>query len=355
MLGVLMLDIAGFSLTAEDRELLKKSCVGGVILFSRNYQSPQQVHALCEDIHSLRQPPLLIAVDQEGGIVQRFRDGFTALPAMLQLGHYYDENPEAALQLTQQVGWLMAAELRAVGIDFSFAPILDIHLGISRVIDSRAFHRQPDIIARLAQALIKGMKSAGMHAVGKHFPGHGSVTADSHHSLPEDNRDLSDIRQRDLRPFDSLIQAGIPALMPAHVLYSKVDDQAAGFSSYWLQTILRQELGFQGVIFSDDLSMAGAAMAGNIEQRAEKALNAGCDMLLVCNDRTAARQVIHYLKDYENPAANARLVRLHGWHPKPKLGQWQTLQQSQEWQNAVQALNVLHDDIELNLKDDDMN
>ncbi len=354
MLGAVMLDIAGTTLDDTDKQILMRPEVGGVILFSRNYESPEQISALCADIHALREPPLLIAVDQEGGIVQRFRHGFTELPTMESLGDLYDDDKEVALKLTEQVGWLMAAELRAVGVDFSFAPVLDLHLGLSTVIDSRAFHAKPTIVARLAQALIRGMNAAGMNAVGKHFPGHGSVVADSHHQLPVDERDWVDINHADLRPFRILIEAGIPALMPAHILFPKVDSKVVGFSKHWLQTVLRGQLGFQGAIFSDDLSMAGAASAGTIEQRTQAALEAGCDMLLVCNDRAAALKVLNHLIGYENPAAQARFLRLHGTTPDKQVESLAGLSADLRRSDIRASLANLTTDTVLNLKDDMM-
>ena len=355
MLGAVMLDIAGTALDETDKQVLIRPEVGGVILFSRNYESPEQISALCAEIHSLRTPPLLIAVDQEGGIVQRFRRGFTHLPNMASLGTLYDQDSQTALKLTEDVGWLLAAELRTVGIDFSFAPVLDLNLGLSSVIDSRAFHSKPHIVASLAQALIRGMNAAGMNAVGKHFPGHGSVVADSHHQLPVDERDWTDISQCDLRPFRLLIEAGIPALMPAHILFPKVDDQIVGFSRHWLQTVLREQLNFQGAIFSDDLSMKGAAVAGNIEERAKAALEAGCDMLLVCNDRTAALKVVQCLQNHENPAAQARFLRLHGRSPDKTIVTQAQLTQHLRRSEIRTTLAPLTKVAELNLKDDRMN
>jgi len=355
MLGAMMLDIAGTALDESDKQVLIQPQVGGVILFSRNYESPEQVSALCAEIHALRTPPLLIAVDQEGGIVQRFRHGFSRLPSMASLGKLYDQDTASALKLTEDVGWLLAAELRTVGVDFSFAPVLDLELGLSSVIDSRAFHAKPSVVASLAQALMRGMNAAGMNAVGKHFPGHGSVVADSHHQLPVDERDWTDISQRDLRPFKIVIEAGIPALMPAHILFPKIDQHVVGFSRHWLQTVLRQQLGFQGAIFSDDLSMQGAAVAGSIEERATAALAAGCDMLLVCNDRAAALKVLHCLVDYENPAAQARFLRLHGWSPDKQIITPAQLSQHPRLSEIRAALAPFTRMATLNLKDDMMN
>ncbi len=307
-----MIDLAGTTVSAEERRRLVNPRVGGVILFSRNYESPAQLEALVADIHALRTPPLLVAVDHEGGPVQRFRRGFSRLPAASSIGAVYDDNHEHALQLAELAGWLMAAELRAFGIDFSFAPVLDLRLDISRVVNDRAFHRDPNVVGSLAQRYVRGMHEAGMPAVAKHFPGHGSVSEDSHHELPVDDRRYADIRLLDLVPFERLVRAGVEAIMPAHVVYSRVDPEAAGYSRHWLQTVLRGELGFSGVIFSDDISMAGAAAAGGPVERCRAALAAGCDLVLVCNDPDAADAILEALPAAAEPASQVRRIRMHG-------------------------------------------
>ncbi|WP_353573282.1 beta-N-acetylhexosaminidase [Candidatus Albibeggiatoa sp. nov. BB20] len=344
-LGPLMIDLEGLTLTAEEQQLLKHPLVGGVILFSRNYESPQQLIELTSQISQIRQPPLLISVDHEGGRVQRFRDQFSALPAMAQLGKHYEHAPRQAIQWTEQIGWLLAIELRAAGVDFSFTPVLDIDVldcagvSLSNVIGNRAFHSDPQIVVTLAQALIKGLKKAGMGSVGKHFPGHGSVAADSHHEIPIDSRSLKEI-QTDLYPFKRLIQSGLSAIMPAHVIYNQVDEQPAGFSHYWMQTVLRQHLRFQGVIFSDDLTMEGASVIGDISARVHCALQSGCDMVLICNDRPAVLQVIEQCRDVTlAPVSQARLIRLRG---KGDI-QWHELTNNYRWRQAQKVCQQLLD------------
>ena len=334
-LGPIMLDLRGLTLDAEERELLRHPRVGGVILFSRNYENRAQLKRLVTDIHQLRSPNLLVAVDHEGGRVQRFRDEFTALPACRFYGDVYDQDKKRARRLARHAGWLMAAELRSVGVDFSFAPVLDVDAGVSDVIDDRAFHRHPQAVADLAHAWMSGMKQAGMSATGKHFPGHGSVKADSHVDFPVDDRPLADIRAFDLVAFERAVHYGLAAMMPAHVIYPQVDDRPAGFSRIWLQEILRGDLDFRGVIFSDDLSMAAASAGGDIVERAALAVEAGCDMVLVCNDREAAVKLVDQFDAEVQLASAARLVRMHGHGGH----HWEQLERMPEWQLARSALN----------------
>ena len=304
-LGPLMIDIAGKALTELDRERMRDSRVGGVILFTRNYDSPEQLEALCEEIHALRQPRLLIAVDHEGGRVQRFRDGFAVLPAMHALGEWWDTTPRAAVESARAIGYLLAAELRARGVDLSFTPVLDLDWGSSGVIGNRAIHRDPAAVIALAGALIAGMRDAGMACCGKHFPGHGWVTADSHTAIPIDERTLAEMAP-DLEPYRQLKLDGV---MPAHVIYPKIDARPAGFSPVWINK-LRQEFGFDGVIFSDDLSMEGASVAGGIVERVAAAANAGVDMLLVCNAPDKVGEVLERWQPATDAARVTRIARL---------------------------------------------
>ena len=294
-LGPVMVDVAALELSPDERRTLAHPRVGGVILFARNYLSPAQLRALTSSIRAIRTPELLIAVDHEGGRVQRFVDGFTRLPPMRSLGRLFDRNPTVAENLAVAVGVVLAAELAAHGIDFSFTPVLDIDCGTSSVIGDRAFHTSADAVACLAAGLVRGMRRVGMGAVGKHFPGHGYVGADSHHEVPVDERDLTTIEQNDLAPYRALIAAGLAGVMPAHVIYPQIDPRPAGFSPVWLREILRERLGFDGTVFSDDLSMAGAKVAGGIVDRGRAAIAAGCDMVLVCNAPESAQRLLEGL------------------------------------------------------------
>lgn len=296
-LGPVMLDLRSVELDAEEKEMLCHPTVGGVILFARNFESLRQLIALTSAIRALRpHDALLVAVDHEGGRVQRFQRGFTRIPPMRSLGERWRADRARAETLAEAAGYVIAAELRSHGIDFSFAPVLDVDFGSSSVIGDRAFSDEPDAITALAGALVAGMAAAGAAAVGKHFPGHGHVRADSHVDVPVDERELRDIEAADLAPYRGLIERGLTGVMPAHVIYPKVDRRPAGFSPVWLRDILRKRLRFEGMIFSDDLSMEGASVAGGARERAEAALDAGCDMLLICNDPRSAAELLDRLK-----------------------------------------------------------
>lgn len=337
-LGPVMLDIEGTQLTADDKKKLLHPLVGGVILFTRNYSSLSQLAQLTAEIHALRTPPLLIAVDHEGGRVQRFREDFTRLPPMRELGIIWDEHPVKARHLAQQTGYVLAAELRAAGVDLSFTPVLDMDHGQSCIIGDRAFHHKPQAIADLAHSLMSGLKSGGMTAVGKHFPGHGYIEADSHIEVPVDERAYLDIEENDLIPFRKMIGFGLAGIMPAHVIYPQVDAHPAGFSEIWLKKILRGELGFEGCIFSDDLNMEGAAIAGNMLQRAESALNAGCDMVLVCNNPEAADTLLAELQWDISAISVVRLARMRGQpHPDSVV----KLHESASFVKAVEEIGSL--------------
>lgn len=310
--GPVMLGVEGLSLTPRDRERLGHPLVGGAILFARNYADPAQLRALTADIHALRDPPLLIAVDHEGGRVQRFRDGFTRIPPMRALGAQWDHEPQAAQAAAFEHGRTIAAELRAHGVDFSFAPVLDLDHGASAVIGNRAFHRDAEAVTALARALADGLRAGGAAAVGKHFPGHGYVAADSHTNLPVDERPLARILADDVAPFAALVRSGLDGIMPAHVVYLEVDPRPAGFSPVWIGDILRTRLGFDGLVFSDDLEMAGARAAGDIVERADAALAAGCDMVLACNDFAAMDDLIARWQPGPGPRLADRTAAMQG-------------------------------------------
>lgn len=328
-IGPIMIDVAGHELDALDREKIAHPNTGGLIIFARNYDNPRQVKALVDSIRSARGGDILIAVDQEGGRVQRFQEGFTRLPPAA----VFEQHP----LLAEDAGWLMAAEVLSVGVDFSFAPVLDVDCGISQIIGNRSFSQNPNTASQLASAFTKGMRSAGMAATGKHFPGHGSVALDSHLTLPEDPRELDTIRAHDLIPFRQLISEGLEAIMPAHVVYPKIDRLPAGFSPFWIQQILRGELGFDGAIFSDDLSMEGAAMAGDFCERARLADEAGCDMLLVCNNPKAAEQVLDGMKFGPSSDRQRRLKAMLG---RPQFD-IPALFNSERWLTVTQQLREL--------------
>jgi beta-N-acetylhexosaminidase len=336
-LGPVMVDLAGIALEPEERETLLHPQVGSVILFTRNYENPEQLRRLVAEIHAIRTPSLLVAVDQEGGRVQRFQAGFTRLPALREVGRRHDQGRAGGIALARQLGWLMAAELRDVGIDMSFAPCVDIDYGVSRAIGDRALSADVATVGELGVAYMLGMRDAGMAATAKHFPGHGAVAADSHVALPVDRREWPDI-EADLQPYRRLIANGLAAVMAAHVVFPAVDEKPASLSRRWIDGVLRGELGFQGAIFADDLSMKGAAAFGDIATRAGLALAAGCDVLPVCNDRTATLELLDSMRGSPDPVSRMRLVRLHGREPdQPALAA------NPRWQSAVAAAREITD------------
>jgi beta-N-acetylhexosaminidase len=308
--GPLIIGIEGTALGATDRERLRHPLVGGAILFTRNYATPDALRALTDDIHALRDPPLLICVDHEGGRVQRFRQGFSAIPPMRTLGEEWDADPVAAQDAAFEHGRTIGAELCAHGVDFSFAPVLDLDHGSSVVIGNRAFHRDVSAVTALARALARGLRAAGTAAVGKHFPGHGFVAADSHTDLPVDTRPLAAILEEDVAPYAALARSDLDAIMPAHIVYPRVDARPAGFSATWIHDILRGRIGFDGVVVSDDLDMAGAHVAGDIVARADAALAAGCDMVLACNDFGAIDRLLERWRPAPSPRLADRAARL---------------------------------------------
>lgn len=330
--GPVMLDVEGTELTQEDREILQHPAVGGLIFFARNFESAEQIAALSKDIRAIN-ANILIAVDQEGGRVQRFKEGFVTLPAAAKIGQFFAQDIGIAANASRDLAWLMASELLAVGVDFSFAPVLDLNFGLSSVIGDRAFAESADSVTRLTQAWMAGARDAGMISVGKHFPGHGGVTEDSHLALPIDKRSLDELSEADIEPFKQLIAAGLEGIMPAHVIYQQCDDQPAGFSKYWLQNILREQLNFDGVIFSDDLSMEGAAAVGGYAERAQAALDAGCDMVLVCNNRQGAIEVLDALASDQShqQQSKQRLAKLKGKVSQQSLTE---LHQNMRWTKA---------------------
>ncbi len=329
----LMLDIEGIELSSEEKELLQHPLTGGVIFFTRNFESTEQLSVLIADIRSAtKKKPVLISVDHEGGRVQRFRSEFTILPPLASLSE-----SEQAETKSYAHGWLMAAEVRAMDIDFSFAPVLDVNYAVSEVIGDRSFNKDPQVISLLASEYIKGMREAGMASTGKHFPGHGAVVEDSHLAIPIDKRFKEEIWKNDIIPFANLIKVGLDAVMPAHVIYSELDDKPAGFSPYWLQQVLRGELGFEGVIFSDDLTMEGASVMGGYPERAEAAMAAGCDMVLVCNNRYGAIQVLDQAHINQTEKSAQRLLRMQG---KPFMNR-SALLDTKKWAETVDEITAL--------------
>lgn len=342
-MSAVMIDVAGLELDTEDKALLDHPSVGGVILFSRNYHNPEQLQALCQSIRQAARNDVVIAIDHEGGRVQRCREEFSPIPAMAEFEAFAESASEAQVW-ARQIGWLMASEVLANGIDFSFAPVLDVN-GVSQVIGDRAFSADITQVSQIASAFIDGMHHAGMAATGKHFPGHGSVEADSHIAIPVDEREISAIAGLDLLPFKDLAKK-LQGMMPAHVIYPQIDPLPAGFSEHWLQGVLRQQLGFTGVIFSDDLAMHGATVVGGMTTRAEMALAAGCDMILVCNDRPGAIQVIDEVKLPKPSRDHLAIMRgqaNRGGAPNGALGQldWAQRRESPSWLQGQQIIEQI--------------
>jgi len=334
-----MIGIAGIVLTDTERLQLLHPAVAGVVLFSRNFESPEQLRALTESIHALRHPRLLVAVDHEGGRVQRFKtQSFTKLPAMSAVGALFDEHPQQALALAQDIGWLLASELLACGVDFSFAPVLDLDYGNSSVIGDRALHHNPHVVGELAEHLVKGMTLAGMASVGKHFPGHGHVVPDTHVAIAVDDRPLAALIGADMQPFKTLIGHHLAAIMAAHVIYPQVDPLPAGLSRMWLQDILRQRCGFAGAIISDDLGMAAVSELADGAALSEQFRKAGCDLVLLCNNQTQIEQALTGLKRYDaDPVQESRLIRLHG-KPKTHYSGLAALHATTTWLNTMKRL-----------------
>jgi len=344
-LGPLMIDLKGTSLDADERRWLESPLICGVILFTRNFESRAQLAELVADIHAVRQPPLLVAVDHEGGRVQRFRDGFSPLPPLRMLGHLYDEDSGAALRAATHFGWLMAAELRSVGIDVSFTPVVERDLGLSAVIGDRALHPDAHVVARLALRFASGARRAGMAVTAKHFPTHAGARSDSHTEFAVDRRGLAELED-DLYPYRRLVDAGLQAVMMAHVSFPAVDPAPASLSRWWITEQLRGALGFSGAVISDDLSMVGAAVAGPVPERVRRALDAGCDMVLLCNAPGEVPAVLEALTGYLNPSGQLRLARLHGRGGDS----WQGLHESAEWAGASATLAALSARPELTLR-----
>ena len=340
-----MIGLRGTEIAPDERDWLASPVIGGVILFARNFASREQLEALVADIHGIRKPALLVAVDQEGGRVQRFKEPFTRLPAARHFGHLYDKDAKLGLETIREAAWLMAAELRAVGVDMSFVPVVDVDRGLSEVIGDRALHEDPDVVARLAAAVNEGLEQAGMCITAKHFPTHAGSHSDSHTHVAEDPRPYGRIID-DLEPYKYLIEKGLHSVMVGHVIFPELDPKPASFSSWWIERQLRGELGFSGAVISDDLSMVGAAIAGDLKQRIAAALEAGCDIVLACNLDAEIPGLLAAFESYVDPAAQLRLMRLRG-----RGGQsWQSLHDSDRWRQANLLLATLEARPELRLE-----
>jgi beta-N-acetylhexosaminidase len=337
-IGSLIIDLQGKTVTSEDREIINHPLTGGIILFAHNYESREQLTYLCSQIRSARKTPLLIMVDQEGGRVQRFIHEFTRLPFMSIFGIMYDENPILACQIAKDCGWLMATELLSVGIDLSLAPVLDLNKGLSSIIGKRAFHANPEVVITIASAFSSGMHEAGMPCTGKHFPGHGSVQLDSHVANPIDERTLQEIQQDDMLPFAGMIKAGLTAIMAAHIVFPQVDSMPVGFSRHWLKNILRDQLGFAGAILSDDLSMQGANISANFADRFKAAREAGCDFILLCNNRKGVIQVLDDIASESHMIAREKWRLLQANFSEVNRKPYQ---ENTRWKKTRDALNEL--------------
>lgn len=337
-MGPLIIDLQGVDLTEEEKEILLHPMVGGIIFFSRNFANQEQINALSRKIKKIK-PTCLLCVDQEGGRVQRFKEGFTKLPPLKVLGDLIEKGVAMSeiVTFSEQLGTLMALEVRSVGVDLSFAPVLDLGKGVSDVILDRAIHACAQFVSLLATAYVRGMEKVGMQATGKHFPGHGSVKLDSHHTLPEDFRSFSEIKE-DMLPFQVLIQEKIAAIMPAHIVYPEIDSLPVGFSPYWLKTVLREQLGFQGAIISDDLSMKGATIIGDYVDRTKQALAAGCDSVLICNNREGAISVLDNVRIKDSQESLARRAALLAKGSSPEFN---VLKESAVWREAASVLDML--------------
>ena len=339
-IGSLIIDLEGPQLLPEEKELFAHPLIGGVILFARNYQSRQQLKSLCQSIRSTRSSPLLIMVDQEGGRVQRFIHEFTRLPPMIKFGELFDKNPQQACADVKECAWLMATELLSAHVDLSLAPVLDLQKNLNQAIGDRAFHSDPQTVIKLALAFIAGMREAGMAATIKHFPGHGSVQLDSHHKLPNDLRRLDEVEQEDMLPFTAIIRQNVEAVMSSHIIFPNIDSCLVSYSRYWLKIILREKLGFSGIVLSDDLNMEGANISSNYDERVKAAKEAGCDFTLVCNNRKGVVQVVDRLPKQFYFVESEKWQALQG-----RLGQ---ALESERWQIAKERITKFNNEGKIN-------
>ena len=335
LLGRLMLDLNGISLSDEEKNILLNPHVGGVILFTRNIITRQQVRSLCMEIASIN-PCLLIAVDQEGGKIQRLKEGYTILPSMRQLALYVEKNTNQNFSFASDLGWLMASEVIASGLDISFAPVLDLDIETSSIISDRSFGKNPATVINIANAFIEGMNDAGMKATGKHFPGHGGIYADTHLTFSVDQRSLDELQFNDLRPFQEL-QHKLGGIMTAHISFPEIDNNIATFSKYWLQNTLREKMKFKGEIFSDDLSMKGTDFIGGMDHKVQKALESGCTMILICNDRSAALQALRFMEK-QNISYSPTLISLKA----SKKVSWDKLENDPRRKDIINQIHNLN-------------